>query len=85
MNINELITYLNEFPSSGFAVHCYDEDDDFSDDDDWVDTASPYTRNDGGRAASGRKGSAGDCGVRAMGGTRRGQVARDREETRNEA
>ena len=34
MTINELITYLNEMPSSGFAVHCYDEDDDFSDDDD---------------------------------------------------
>ncbi len=31
-----------------------------------LDNSAPFTRNDGGRAASGRKGSAGDCGVRAM-------------------
>ena len=29
-------------------------------------TNSNFTYNDGGRAASGRKGNAGDCGVRAM-------------------
>ena len=29
-------------------------------------TNSNFTYNDGGRAASGRKGSTGDCGVRAM-------------------
>jgi len=29
-------------------------------------TNSNFTYNDGGRAATGRKGSAGDCGVRAM-------------------
>ena len=29
-------------------------------------TNSNFTYNDGGRAASGRKGTAGDCGVRAM-------------------
>lgn len=66
ITIDELIAYLNEQPSSGFALHCYDEDDDLIDDDDCIDATSPYTRNDGGRAASGRKGSAGDCGVRAM-------------------
>ena len=66
MNINELIDYLNELPSSGFALHCYDEDDDLNVDGDFDTAASPFTRNDGGRAASGRKGIAGDCGVRAM-------------------
>ena len=29
-------------------------------------TNSNFTYNDGGRAASGRKGSTGDCGVRAI-------------------
>ena len=29
-------------------------------------TKQNFTYNDGGRAATGRKGSAGDCGVRAM-------------------
>lgn len=66
ITIDELIAYLNEQPTSGFSVDCYDEDDDFSDDDEWPETTQSYIHNDGGRAKSGRKGTTGDCGVRAM-------------------